>query len=293
MPSVLRTNILGALMVSTFVLGSSLAAAQQAELAGGTGVSLPLWDATFTSRYSPPLALVAHQSTASQDVVLDPDKTALVWVSLGWLSRRGIGIETHVDYRRASLRGVNGPYAVSLRYVSRPPPTSEPVPVFIDTSTDWPGTTGHVWQATATVSVTGRIGRADRTNLRLLLGGGVTRLGGRFEPIGYSTYRLGGHSVLVDEERRVSMHMTPAAAAGLSGGAELDMPLGRHAAFVAGWRLFLPTSVDVRVEADGFAASDQPFSDIDPVILQRTLAPVPVSVRPVTSDLLVGLRARF
>lgn len=267
--------------------------AQTVEVAGGSGLADGSGDGTFDSRYAPPFRFVEHTSLATQRLVLQRDAAPLLWASLTWFPAAHVGLEGRVDYRRTDVHGVNDPYTVSVRYVASQPPDFVPREYSLDSSADWPDTTGHAGQLTATAAVVLRVGKPTRATLRLTGGGGLTTVRGRFEPVGYTTFRLGGHSVLVADDHRLSMRFGSTTAIGIATGAELHVPMGGHAAAVAGWRLFIPRQMDLTVAADGLATSDTGINQVQFDDVQRTLVPSPIHWRPVTSDVTLGIAVRF
>lgn len=267
--------------------------AQGVEVAGGSGLAGGSGAGTFDSSYSPPFPFVDHSGTATQQITLERDVAPLMWASLTWFASAHVGIEGRVDYRQSDLHGDNGPYAVTMTYTARLPPDFIAREYTFDTSTEWPDTSGHAGQLTASGALVLRVGEPSRTTLRLIAGGGVTNLRGRFEPVAYTTFALGGHSVLFPDEHRLSMRFGSTTAFGLATGADLHVPVGGHAAIVLGWRLFVPREMDMAVTVDGLAASDSAINELQLDEVQRTLAPSPIRWRPVTTDLTAGLSVRF
>jgi hypothetical protein len=285
--SVLGTGLLGAVLVPA-------AAAGQIEVSAGTGLSTFPRETTYESRYEPPFGPVERTGVARQVLTIDPDRAALVWASLGWFPARHLGFEGRVDYRRPRLSGANSDYEVSLRYLTRQPPDYTPREFVYESAQEWPDTSGHVGQLTATASVVLRAGDPGGANVRLLAGAGVTSVSGRLEPIGFSSFALGGHGVLFPEERMMSARIERTTAAGVATGAEFAVPLARRVALVAGWRLFVPQRLDADIRVDGFAAADAGgLRDVTFDAVQESLAPGRLSIRPVTSDLTAGLQIRF
>ncbi len=267
--------------------------AQTVEVAGGSGLASGWGDGAFASSYAPPFPFVEHTALATQELVAQRDSAPAMWASLTWFSGAHLGLEGRVDYRRTGLHGANGPYVVSLTYIARQPPDFIARQYSYDSTTDWPDTSGHVGQLNATAALVFRVGAPKGPTLRLLAGGGLTSVQGRFEPVGYSTFSLGGHSVLVADEHRLSMRVGSATTIGLATGAEFHVPVGGHAALVLGWRIFVPRQMELAVTADGLAASDQGINPLQFDDVQRTLAPSPIQWRPVTSDLTAGVAVRF
>ena len=269
------------------------ARAQTVEVAGGSGLAGGSGDGAFTSTYAPPFPFVEHTGRASQQLTLQRDAAPVLWASLTWFGGAHVGFEGRVDYRHPGLHGVNGPYAVTLTYIARQPPDFIARQYSYDSSTEWPDTSGHIGQLNATAALVLRVGAPKGPSLRLLAGGGLTRVQGRFEPVGYTTFSLGGHSVLVADEHRLSMRLGSATTIGLATGAELHVPVGGHAALVLGWRLFVPRQMELTVTADGLAESDQGINPLQFDDVQRTLAPSPLQWRPLTSDLAAGIAVKF
>jgi hypothetical protein len=269
------------------------AQAQTVEVAGGSGLSSGKGEGSFASSYAPPFPFVEHTGLASQEVTAERDGAPVMWASLTWFPAAHVGLEGRVDYRRSGLHGANGPYVVSMTYIARQPPDFIAREYSYDSSAGWPETSGHAGQLNATAAVVLRLGEPKGPTLRLLAGGGITNIRGRFEPAGYSTFSLGGHSVLVVDEHRLSMRLGPATTIGLATGAELHVPAGGHVALLVGWRLFVPREMELAVTVDGLAESDQGINTLQFDDVQRTLAPSPLRWRPVTSDLAAGLAVRF
>jgi hypothetical protein len=286
--SVLATGPLGAVFVPV------AAAAGQIELSGGTGLSTFPRETTYESRYEPPFGPVERTGVAMQVLTIDPDRAALVWASLGWFPARHLGFEGRVDFRRPRLSGLSGAYQVSLRYVTRQPPDYTPREFAYEREQEWPETSGHLGQLTATGAVVLRAGNPGGTTVRLLAGAGITSVSGRLEPIGFSSFALGGHGVLFPEERMASARIVLTTTAGVAAGAEFAVPLGGPVALVAGWRLFVPRRLDADIRVDGFAAADPGgLREVTFDTIQESLAPGSLGIRPVTSDFTAGLQIRF
>ena len=269
------------------------AQAQNVEVAGGSGLAGGSGDGSFTSNYDPPFRLAEHRGRASQRLLLRREAAPLLWASLTWFGSPHVGVEGRVNYRRSGLHGANGPYAVTMTYSARQPPDHEPRPYSYERVTPWPESEGHASQMTATASVVVRVGDAGRASLRVLAGGGVTNMRGRVEPLGYTTFILGGHSVLFTDEHHLSARYGGSTALGLSGGAEVHIPVGSRLAIVAGWRLFVPRLMTLPVTVDGLAATDEGIEQLQWDDVQRTVAPTPLQWRPITSDITAGFAVRF
>lgn len=276
------------------LLGASRpVAAQGVEVSFGSGLSLPVHDYTYASQYVPPFPFVEHTGVAFQTVTLDPSASPIIWGAVSWLSNGRAGLEVRIDWRRTPLGGVNTPYDVSLQYTASQPPDFVPRQFSFDRTYEWPDTDGHLQQFTATGAFVVHAGRPDGAGVRLSAGGGITTVSGEFEPLGYTAFRLGGHSVLIADELQVAMTLDSETTIGLSLGAEAHAPLGEHAAFVGGVRIFVPRTMDVSVHAQGLVNPEEALRDVPLSEIQDALAPTPLHIRPVTFDLTAGLSVRF
>ena len=206
------------------------------EVFGGIDVATLAPAGTFTTDYA--TALAAGTTTggrAGQTLALDVARRPGFEGGVNWLPVPHAGVQIFVGRVSAPVSGVNSPYDVRLDYVASPPPNYVPRPFTYERTTTWPDTTGAmtVWRAgvNAIARVSGR-----RANLTIAGGLLLSRLGGLFEPVGFSQFRLGGHSVLFGDEARVRMTFDGAWHAGVDVGADLAVHAGRHVAIVFGVR---------------------------------------------------------
>jgi hypothetical protein len=256
------------------LLAVPVQAQQVVEIAFGSGIATGLEDATYESSYQPVLPNVEHTSLATQTLVLDPQRAPLFWAGVDWLPSPHSGFSARVDYRRLPFGGVNGPYDVSLTYVARQPPGFEPAEFTYERSTEWPETDSELRQLTTSVGVVVHAGRAGGAGARLFAGAGITNVRGTLGPLGYTSFLLGGHSVLFPEDTQVTADLESTTTIGLSLGAELHAPLGGRAALTAGVRYFLPQTMEIPVVPTGLVeGSPAPLREVTADELQRVLAP--------------------
>jgi hypothetical protein len=291
-----RAALAGAILLHALavLLLAPPAHAQQVEISFGSGIATALEEASYESRYEPILPNAEHTSLATQTLVLDGERAPLFWAGVDWLPSPHSGFAARVDYRRLPLGGVNGPYDVSLTYTARQPPDFEPDEFTYERSTEWPETDGELRQLTASVGVVVHAGRAEGAGARLFAGAGFTNVRGTLAPLGYTSFLLGGHSVLFPTEAQVTAELESTTKIGLSLGAELHAPLGGRAALAVGVRYFLPQTMEVPVVPTGLAeGSPTPLREITAEELQRVLDPAPLTIRPTTFDITIGLRIRL
>ncbi len=267
--------------------------AQQVEVSFGSGLSIPVRDTTYESRYLPPFPFVDHSGVAGQTISLEPGPGPMFWGALNWLRNSRAGLEVHVDYRRSSLSGANAPYDIAIRYVARQPPDFTPREFEFNNSLAWPDTDGHLDQLTVSAGLVVHAGRLQGAGARVFIGGGITNLRGQFDSLGYSTFALGGHSVIFPEDHQATMSLESTTTFGIGLGAEAHAPLNDRVALVAGYRLFIPREMEVPLRVEQLTPIGATFRDVTVDEAQVALAPAPLRIRPITSEITAGLRVRF
>ena len=275
------------------LLGTPAYAQQQVEISFGSGLSTPRSDESYDSTYEPFFPNVEHTGLATQLLTLDTERAPVFWGAIDWLPSPHAGFEARVDYRRAPIGGANDPYHVSLRYTARPPPDFIPREFSFEQSDEWPDTDGELRQLTVTGGLLIHAGRAEGAGVRFFAGGGVTNVRGTLEPLGYTSFLLGGHSVLFPEEMQATARLEPTTHGG-SGP-------GRRGARAAGWTCgdhrrgsTLHSTRDRRPRhAHGDSRSFVELREVPVDELQRVLDPSPLHIRPTTLDFTIGLRVRL
>ena len=249
-------------------------------------------DGQLPSSYVPQVGSAPDaEGRAGQVLTLDPAKGRGGEFGVNVFPSRSVGLQVFVSYAGTDLGGTNSPYEVELRYTSRPPPDNRPVPVEVRRSLAWPDTTGRLRQWTLGVGPAVRLRRAPAT---LVASGGLAwaRVNGEAEPLGFTTFWLGGHSVPFSDEVRLRASLGPATGVGGYVGAALGIDLARHLALTAGVRLLLigetdvPARIDAVVDATGGLTSPEP-GDID-----RSAATGPARLTPQRFSIAVGITIR-
>ena len=139
----------------------------------------------------------------------------------------GIQFLFHRD--SSDISGVNTPYDTALQYTSRPPPDNLPIPVTIHQSSPWPDTTGSLTRTDASLNGIVRMGSGK---VSATMSGGLTfeRVGGTLQPLAFTTYRLGGHSVLFEDDFLLAASLEPTNAVGFNAGGDVSVRFtGRRA----------------------------------------------------------------
>jgi hypothetical protein len=137
-----------------------------------------------------------------------------------------------------------------------------------------------------------RVGPADRLNATISGGLSYYRLSGTAQPLGYTTFRLGGHSVLFSDEYHLVISIEPTAVLGFNAGGEINVPLGRRGAVVIGYRYLGGPTKDVPVRVSSILNADQVANEETTANVEARLAPAPARVGVSGSRLLIGLKVR-
>jgi hypothetical protein len=272
---------------------ASQASAPRLELWAGVSGTPSGASGQLVSSYSPALLFDGEfTSHGAQTLVFRHTSAAGFEGGGNWFVTPYAGVQILVDRVSADVSGANGPYDVSLHYISRPPPSNQPIPVDVARSSIWPETAGSLTQLTMALNGVVRIGQPARVSATLSGGLSYYRLNGAVQPLGYTTYRLGGHSVLFEDDYRLALSLDPASALGYNLGGDLSLTVHRGVAVMVGYRYFGGPTVDVPARVTTILNADQvivqqPIADIN-----ARLAPGPARVDLSGSRLVVGLKLR-
>jgi hypothetical protein len=247
--------------------------------------------AAVTTSYSPPLLFSGDfTSRGGQTLAADSRSTLGLSGGVNIFPVGRFGLQVLVERASYDLAAANSGYIISLQYVSRPPPSGEPQQTTLNQSIAWPDTSGSLTEWAVALNAAARIGRTDRVGLVLSAGPTYYRMSGELQPIGFTTFQLGGHSVLFEDDYRLALSFEPSSA--LDAGIELNAALGPHAAFVTGYRYFGGPAWDARVQpSDILNAREliQPQSIDD---IAARLGPPAARVSMGSSRLFVGVKFR-
>jgi hypothetical protein len=159
-------------------------------------------------------------------------------------------------------------------------------------ATPWPDTTGSLVQWTTCFNA---IARTPVRRVSASMSGGLTwiRLSGEARSLGYTEFRLGGHSVLFSEEAHLAFALEPVDTVGFNAGADVDVALSPHAAIVAGYRYLGEKTVDMPVRLTAITNEEElivrtPLADI-----AERLQVTPARVRATGSRVAIGVKFRF
>jgi len=248
-------------------------------ISGGPPIRIEWWGAvsasasgptgTLLSSYSPPLLFDGDfTSDASQAVSAKTGGVAVgLTAGMNVFPFKHVGLQLFFDRTSYSVSGANSRYDVNLQYVSRPPPNNLPDPVDIHESMPWPDSSGSLTQMAIALNAVVRMRRSDRVAIEISGGPAIYRFTGDLQPIAYTGFHLGGHSVLFEDTYRLAGSFEPAHSLGFNGGANVDVAIGRHAAITFGYRYFGGSDVDMTVNPTTILNPEeigiqQPIADI-------------------------------
>jgi len=264
------------------------------EIWGGFAGLLATTGGAIESAYAPALAAGTRlDSSATQTLAVDTEFAPGFEAGVNVFFSRHAGVQFFVARTRADLGGTNGPYAVRLRYVSQAPPDYLPREVVYTNTAPWPDTTGVLRDTAIGTGAVVRF-RGRRGGVAGTLAGGVSfhRCGGEIDRLGFTQFRLGGHSVLFGFDYPVVVGPRPDWSAAPYLGGQLDLGAGTVAALTLGIRVDPRGTRDVPIEVirlanEADAAAAPPIAEI-----QRQLALPPLRLDGVRWQVVLGLKVR-
>jgi hypothetical protein len=263
------------------------------EVWGAAGGVMTGPSVAVTTSYSPPLLFGGDfTSRGGQTLAADTQSTFGLSGGINIFPVIRFGLQVLVERTSYDLAATNTPYVIALQYISRPPPSGEPQQTTLNQSNAWPDTSGSMTEWAVAFNAAARLGRPDRVGL--ILSGGPTyyRLSGELQPIGFTTFQLGGHSVLFQDDYRLAASLEPSSALGFDAGIELNAALGPHAAFVTGYRYFGGPALDARVQPTDILNARELIQPEAIAEIAVRLGPPAARVSMGSSRLFVGLKLR-
>jgi hypothetical protein len=269
------------------VAASSVSAEEPAAKSGGSSPSwrvivgpsftVPAFDTTYVSRYSPPFQYVPHTSEATQTMPLGTGAGPGVLLGVERALGRHVGLQLSAHYGAASLSGTPGQYDLRMRYTSRPPPSYEPVEVSLKRSEAQPEAEGRLKTLGVAFDFVAWTKLGARARLGVSAGPAWLRTKGRAESLVYTSYFMGGHSTAFSQDYLVSFEF-PASTLGLDAGVFAEVDLGRRAGLRFDLRYFRGPERDADVTLREIVNADDVIRSADLAAIQRGLAPAPVRV---------------
>jgi len=248
----------------------------------------------LVTRYQPLLLFgTAEASSASQTVTAGRHGGWLATVGgQAFVSPHG-GFESWMSWDSTATDAASSEYFTSLRYVSRPPPSNDPVLVDYSQSRPWPAV--RVASARWTTAVNGVVRWSTAGRMRGTVSGGLAfvRVTASADPLGYTTFGLGGHSTLFANEYRLSTDTGATTVTGANVGGSFDVALSRHAALTLMLRQVLAPEAHPSLRVVAVDRSQAGFEPPDTAAITAELSASTVSVGTSAFHASAGIRMRF
>ena len=241
--------------------------------------------------YSPPLLFDGDFTSRGGQTLNADTGFALGWTAgVNVFPTRHVGLQIMFDRASFDVSATNTAYTDALQYVSRQPPNDQLQVVNVNQSIAWPDTSGSVTQVAVAVNAVVRIGRPDRVSVSISGGPTYYRLSGAVQPLGFTTFHLGGHSVLFEDDYRLALSFEPASAFGVDAGGDINVAIGRHAAIIAGYRYFGGPQADVAVSPTAVLNADELAFQQSLADIASRLALTPMRISVAGSRMFIGVR---
>ena len=238
----------------------------------GAGFAAP-----YSSSYAPPLPGTPHVGNATQTLPLDASLGPGLQLGLERTLGAHVALQFLGEYGASDLTGEPGQYDLHLVYTSRPPPSNDPVEVEIRRNEARPSATGRLETWAAAVNLAAWAEAGPHARLGVSAGPAWIHAQGEAESLVYTTYVLGGHSVLFSDDHLVSFEF-PASGLGLDVGAFLEADLGPSVSLRLDARYFWAPERDAEVTLREVVNADQVIQSVGLAEIQAGLAPAPVAL---------------
>jgi hypothetical protein len=258
----------------------------------GASLVRPPFATTYRSSYSPPFEGVPHTGAATQAMPLDAGTGQGGLLGIERALGRHVSLQLSAHLGEAGLSGAPGRYDLSLRYTSRPPPSNEPVEVSLRRSEARPEADGRLRTLALALDVVAWTEVGSRGRLGVSVGPAWLRTKGRAASLVYTSYFLGGHSVLFSQDYLVSFEY-PASALGLDAGAFAEVELGGRIGLRLDLHYDWGGARDAAVTLREIVNADEVIRSADLADVERGLAPAPARVDPSFFRAALALVYRF
>jgi hypothetical protein len=246
---------------------------------------------SLVSSYSPPLLLDGDFSSHGGQVLLfNGQRTIGFNGGVNLLIGSRFGIQVLADWASMKVGGANQPYEYSLMYNSLQPPNGVSTPVKISQTVDWPDSSGTLRMLIFAFNPMVRFGKTDRISVTLSAGPAFQRITGSIQPVAYTQFHLGGHSVLFQDDYQLALAVGPTHQWGFDAGGDVSLPLGHGAAVIIGYRYFGGPGAEVNLAIGSVVNANeivfsQPLADI-----AARLEPTPAHVHISSSRVILAVK---
>jgi hypothetical protein len=288
-----RLRVVTVCMVALTWTFCARATAQEPRVTLGAGGSIGAagLDTAYRSRYRPAFD-GEHSGEAGQRFQFAGRRAEGGWASLVWFAGR-FGFEARVDAGRFVANAGSGPYEIAFQYQARQPPDYVPRDYTLMRSGPWGPVEASFHHATVSANAAALVN--PRRRVRGTVSGGLSlgAVSGRLAPVGYTTFRLGGHAVLFSEEYGVEVAFVRTMAVGLNAGGDVEIPLSARTAVTLGGRLLALREVRMAARVTRRIEPLDAFTPLSPADIERVLQPPPLALKPTVTAVSAGLRIRF
>lgn len=280
-----------------FFLTGALAAGASAQapgvsLAGGASVAAAGIDTIYQSRYSPAFEGL-RSGEAGQRLRFTGRRTHGWWAALTWPPAGRFGFEARVDAGRVAASAESGPYETTLQYQARQPPDYVLRDYAVARSSPWGPVETSLQHVVFSASAVARMNLHGRVRGTVAGGLSLGAMSGRLAPVGYTTFRLGGHAVLFSEEYGVELAFGRTTAIGVHAGGGVEIPLSGRAALVLGGRVTVLREMRMAARVTNRLEFLESFTPLSPAAIERILQPPPLTLQPRWIGVSAGLRIRL
>ena len=247
---------------------------------------------SYRTSYPPPLPGIPHVGNASQTLPLDAGHALGLQLGLERALGAHVALQLVGEHASPDVVGDPGRYQVRLVYTSRPPPSNDPVAVELRRDEERPSATGELstWAAALNVAVWLDTGAHARVGVSA--GPAWLHARGSAQSLVYTSYVLGGHSVLFSDDHLVSFEF-PASTLGLDVGTFVEADLGPRVALRADARYFWGKTTDADVTLLEIVNPGEVLQALDLAEIQSGLAPPPLRFDPSFFRAALSLVVRF
>lgn len=259
----------------------------------GAGVAT-LAGPVITTDFEPPrLFGLEGSGRGGQRVAMPGDRRVSIEGGAQWFPFRHAGVEVWAarDTGTATATGVT--YATSLDYTARQPPDYVPRTYRYERGDPWPAIEASIRRWTVGFNGAYRPVVGPRVTWTVTGGLAWVRVSGSTAPLGFTTFSLGGHSVLVPNEYRMRVALEPASLWRASVGTALDTALSRHLAVTIGVRVVAGGDADLRLRVRDVDRSQAGFEPSDTDAITEALSASTARVPTRSARVVAGLKVRF
>lgn len=122
--------------------------------------------------------------------------------------------------------------------------------------------------------------------------GGLTihRLTATLQPLAFTSFHLGSHSVLFEDDYHLMMALGPTISIGVNVGGDVNIALGSRAALMIGYRYFGGSRPRITAQPRDIVNADQVVFDQPLTDIAARLGATPVTVSLSHSRIMVGVK---